>query len=79
MGQSYFKYFRNRLILILNVLSTYLKELEYFKNILYVKLDDWIVYGLKNENDVINECIDSIKKSINNQKSCYIKNFNLKI
>ena len=53
--------------------------MEYFKNILYIKLDDWIVYGLKKENDIINETIDSIKKSIYNLKPCYIKDFNLNI
>jgi hypothetical protein len=60
-------------------LNSYLLEMEYFKNILYIKLDDWIVYGLKNENDIINETIDSIKKSIYNLKPCYIKDFNLNI
>ena len=35
--------------------------MEYFKNCLYTRLDDWIVYGLKNENSVINNSLNEIK------------------
>mgnify|MGYP006901758861 CR=1 FL=1 len=45
---------KNRLVLLENMLNSSLREIEYLKISLYAKLDDWIIYGLKNENDAIN-------------------------
>jgi len=33
---------------------------------LFEKLNDWIIFGLKKENDVINESLKEIKNCINN-------------
>jgi len=37
------------------------KELKLIEAALYAKLDDWIIFGLKNENDVIYEAIGQLR------------------
>lgn len=46
---------------------------------LFEKLNDWIIFGLKKENDVINESLKEIKNCINNQIKCQVKYLKLKI
>ena len=52
---------RDRLILLENMMNTSLKEIEYLKISLYARLDDWIIFSLKKENDVINQSLKEIK------------------
>ena len=42
-------------------MNTSLKEIEYLKISLYARLDDWIIFSLKKENDVINQSLKEIK------------------
>ena len=52
---------RDRLILLEKMMNTSLKEIEYLKISLYARLDDWIIFSLKKENDVINQSLKEIK------------------
>jgi len=53
--------YRNRMIHIINILNCHLRDIEILKIAIFEKLNDWIIYGLKNENDTINNCIKDIK------------------
>lgn len=45
-------------------MNVHLKDIEMIKIALFEKLNDWIIYGLKTENDLINECIKDIKNCV---------------
>ena len=47
-----------------NVLNCHLKDIEILKIGLFEKLNDWIIFGLKHENDLINNTLKDIKFSI---------------
>jgi hypothetical protein len=48
------------------MLNVTLREIEYYEIGLYARLDDWIIFGLKNENQIINQKIDEIKDCVQN-------------
>ena len=54
------------MIYLNNVLNCHLRDIEIFKIAIFQKLNDWIIYGLKNENDIINNCIKEIKYCVQN-------------
>ena len=53
-----------RLFLLYSITISRLKEMRLMAKSLYNKLDDWIVYGIKAENDVLYEQTKILKKSI---------------
>lgn len=54
------------MIYLNNVLNCHLRDIEIFKIAIFQKLNDWIIYGLKNENDIINNCLKEIKYCVQN-------------
>lgn len=53
-----------RLFLLYSITISRLKEMRLMAKSLYNKLDDWIIYGIKAENDILYEQTKVIKKSI---------------
>ncbi len=46
---------------------------------LFEKLNDWIIFGLKKENDVINQSLKEIQNCVNNQIKYQVRDLKLKI
>lgn len=55
------------------IATTKLKELKILANCLYSKLDDWIINGIKFENEEIYNYLNYIKKSVQNQQKSNLK------
>lgn len=53
-----------RLFLLYSITISRLKEMRLMAKSLYNKLDDWIIYGIKAENDILYEQTKIIKKAI---------------
>ena len=46
------------------MLNSQLREIDYQNQAIKAKLDDWIIFGLKTENDIINGCLEDIRKAV---------------
>ena len=48
------------------LMNCHLRDIEILKIGLFEKLNDYIIFGLKNENDLINTNLDDLKNCIKN-------------
>lgn len=56
-------------------MASRIREYRVYNQLLLNRMDDWIIYGIKRENDIAYSYIKEIKKAINEaKKSSFIQN-----